>query len=109
MTNINDTLKERGSRYGTMEDNSNVTQELMNVLAKYGKNSSELSNIHWECIHQIFFKISRMVSGDCMYVDNAHDIVGYAKLLEDYLIKNQSCNLSVKERMEGNLCSKECC
>jgi len=84
MTKIKDTLKERGSRYGTMEENADLTSSLMAcVLEAPGREN--LAAIHEECIHMIFHKISRMVNGDCMYADNAHDIGGYAKLLEDWM------------------------
>jgi len=33
----------------------------------------------------IFHKISRMCIGDPYYADNAHDIAGYATLLEQYI------------------------
>ena len=33
----------------------------------------------------IFHKIARCVCGDHNYIDNIHDIVGYAKLLEEFL------------------------
>ena len=88
MTNIKDTLQERGSRYGSMEQNADLTAALMAcVLEAPGREN--LSNMHEECIHMIFHKISRMVNGDCMYADNAHDIVGYGKLLEDWINENQ--------------------
>lgn len=95
--NIEDTLKERGSRYGGIEGNSNVTQELMKTLEAWGENFGQLSNVHKECIHMIFHKISRMVSGDVDYIDNVHDIVGYAQLLENYLIKKEEDNKSIND------------
>jgi hypothetical protein len=83
---IEKTLIIRGSRYGTFEDNADITQALMAIIEESPK-AHELTNLHKECLHMIFHKISRMVCGDPMYVDNVHDIGGYAKGLEDYLIK----------------------
>lgn len=89
MKNIEKTLNERGSNYGSIIDNASVTQSLMEVIKEKGVNYDKLSEVHIECIHMIFHKISRMVSGNVNYVDNVHDIAGYATLLEDYLIDLQ--------------------
>jgi len=81
---VSDTLKERGNRYGSFNDNAVMTQEFMAVI-----DGHELTPAHRECLHMIFHKISRMVVGDQMYADNAHDIAGYATLLEEYI--NEQC------------------
>jgi hypothetical protein len=81
---VNDTLKSRGDRYGSFEDNSRICQELILVI-KSAPSFDKLDNAHLEAIHMIFHKISRMVCGDPDYADNAHDIAGYAMLLETYL------------------------
>jgi hypothetical protein len=85
MTNkIGKTLKERGSRYGSFEHNAKITQRLCNVL-KQAPNYDLLEEEHIEAFHMIFHKIARCVCGDPNYIDNIHDIVGYAKLLEEFL------------------------
>jgi len=83
---VDATLQERGSRYGTIEGNASTTQAMMDVVAQSPR-AGELTDVHMECLHMIFHKIARMVNGDPWYADNAHDIAGYAKLLEDYLTK----------------------
>ena len=89
MTNkIDKTLQERGDRYGTFENNARVTQALCDVI-KTAPNYDQLTDKHIEAYHMIFHKISRSVCGDPMYVDNIHDIIGYAKLLEGYLTKKE--------------------
>jgi len=88
MNDINKTLQERGGKYGRMEDNARVTQKLMGVLREES-GYDNLSMMHKECLHMIMHKISRMMCGDPWYADNAHDIVGYAKLLEDYQNEEQ--------------------
>lgn len=88
-TKLDKTLKDRGSVYGTFEDNARITQDLCDVL-KTAPNYGLLAKEHMEAYHMIFHKISRSVCGDPMYIDNAHDIGGYAKLLEDYLIKEKA-------------------
>ena len=85
---IEATLNERYSRYGTFEDNANITQELMEIIER-SPNFHKFTKQHKEAIHMIFHKISRMACGDPFYIDNVHDIVGYAKLLEDCLIALQ--------------------
>lgn len=91
MSNITQTLKERGSRYGTFEENAEVTQKLLDILLT-APSSGKLTVMHKEILHMICHKMSRMVCGDPMYVDNVHDIIGYAKGLEDYLIKKEGQN-----------------
>lgn len=86
---IDKTLQERGGRYGTFENNARITQALCDVI-KTAPNYDELTDKHIEAYHMIFHKIARSVCGDPMYVDNVHDIVGYAKLLEDYLVKEEA-------------------
>lgn len=81
---IEKTLQERGSRYGKFEDNARITQGFMRVLES-SPNYHELHDMHLEAYHMIFHKIARSVCGDPTYVDNAHDIVGYATGLENYL------------------------
>jgi len=85
---INETLKERGNCYGTFENNCNITQALCNVL-KTAPSYKQLTDNHIETYHMIFHKIARSVCGDPMYIDNIHDIIGYATLLEEYLINKE--------------------
>jgi len=106
MADIDKTLDERGSRYGSFEDNSNVVQSLMEVLETKGKNYNQFTRAHKEAVHMIFHKIARMVSGDPNYVDNVHDIVGYAKLLEEYLIEQEKKlekQAEIRKNLQNNL------
>jgi hypothetical protein len=80
------TLTERGCRYGSFEDNAIVTSGLMDVIEQAPR-YNDLSPVHVEALHMIFHKISRMVCGDPDYSDNAHDIIGYATKLEEYLLE----------------------
>lgn len=86
MSKIKNTLKERANNYGSFEDNSIITQALFTVLEK-APNFNKLSIVHKEAYRMIFHKIARSVCGNPNYIDNIHDIAGYALLLEDYLIK----------------------
>ena len=80
---VDNTLKQRGNRYGTFENNARLTQALMDVVDELGQN--DLSPVHREMVHMTFHKIARMCCGDQWYEDNPHDIAGYAKLLEDHI------------------------
>lgn len=83
---IDDTLSQRGGRYGKAEWNAQTIDDLMHTIER-GKAYKEWTPMHRQMVHMIMSKISRMVNGDPMYVDNVHDIVGYATLLEDFLTK----------------------
>ena len=83
---VNQTLEQRGSRYGEFEDVATVTHQLYQVISG-APSYNDLPPIQKEAYNMIFSKIARSVCGDPTYTDNIHDIVGYAKLLEDYLIK----------------------
>ncbi len=83
---VNETLKERDNRYGDFKYVARVTEDLMNVIS-FAPQWDNLTPVHKQAFHMIFSKIARSVCGDPMYTDNIHDIAGYAKLLEDYLIK----------------------
>lgn len=84
--NIETTLKERGSRYGTFESNAVLTQALMAAIECHPE-YEKLSPVHVEAFHMIFHKISRCICGDAYYKDTIHDISGYAKCLEEYIDK----------------------
>ena len=89
MTNkIESTIQDRESKYGSFNDNAKITQMLVDTL-KLGTNYKKLSKQHVEAFHMIFHKMSRCVCGDPYYIDNIHDIVGYARLLETYLLERQ--------------------
>lgn len=81
---IDNTLAERGSRYGEFINNASVAQDLKRVMAA-SSGWGAMDNDQRESLEVIAQKISRIVTGDPDYVDNWHDIQGYAKLVEDRL------------------------
>lgn len=87
MTKIDDTLAERGARYGDFTFHAEVAQQLQDVMrTDYGGVQwSHLSNIQKQALTTIADKIARILTGDPNYADNWHDIQGYAKLVEDRL------------------------
>jgi hypothetical protein len=85
---VNDTLGERGSKYGSYEEMAQISQQLKRVVTNYN-GYHNLSDVQRESISMIFSKIARAISGDPNYVDNWHDIAGYATLVEKTLTSKQ--------------------
>lgn len=79
---VEDTLKERGDRYGEFEDHAEISQALKDVVL-CNENFRTMTANKKEAIEMILHKIARIVNGDPNYKDNWHDIQGYAKLAED--------------------------
>lgn len=88
MSEIDATLAERGARYGDFSDHASVAQTLQTVMREQqsfcGRRGWEqLSADKRQALTVIADKIARILTGDPEYVDNWHDIQGYAKLVED--------------------------
>jgi hypothetical protein len=79
---IDDTLKERGKRYGDFSIHAAIAQELQ-VVIRDTEGWRRLSYDKKQALTVIADKIARILSGDPEYKDNWHDIQGYAKLAED--------------------------
>jgi hypothetical protein len=88
MTNINNILDERGSRYGDFSSNATTTQ-LIKQAINLGDNTDKLSFYQREALEMIAHKISRIVNGDANYMDSWIDIVGYAQLVIDKLQRDK--------------------
>ena len=83
-SDIDDTLEERGNRYGEFIYHAEVTQNIKRAM-KTGQNWAKLSDSMQESLEMIAHKIGRILNGDPNYKDSWHDIIGYAKLIEDTL------------------------
>jgi len=83
---IDETLNERGKRYGTFKRHSELSQSLFRTirvhLALEGKT---LPDVHTEALMMICHKIARIVNGDPNYDDSWRDISGYATLVEKHI------------------------
>lgn len=81
---IQDTLKERGSRYGDFKAQSIISQSfkiiLHNEISAKGMTSDKV-----EALEMIFSKIARIINGDPDYKDSWVDIAGYATLVANTL------------------------
>lgn len=88
MSDLTATLAERGSRYGAFDKHANIAQALQTVMR--GTDSIEtgwayLAPDMQQALTVIADKIARILNGDPAYIDNWHDIQGYARLVEKRL------------------------
>jgi hypothetical protein len=83
---VEQTLTERGNRYGTFDLHASITQQLKGVAQTFiNTHNKQLSPSQLEAIDMIFHKIGRILNGDPNYADSWHDIAGYATLVEQEL------------------------
>jgi hypothetical protein len=85
MNDIDTTLAERGSRYGSFAEHARVTQAIKSAMAD-SPNWARLADDQKEALEMIAHKAGRILNGDPDYHDSWHDIVGYTKLVADRLI-----------------------
>lgn len=84
MSDIEETLAERGSRYGSFTEHARITQSLKDAMT-VSPNWTRLAPDQKEALEMVAHKIGRILNGDPDYHDSWHDIVGYAKLVADRL------------------------
>ena len=84
MSNIDNTLSERGQRYGDFEGHAFITQELKDTMHA-SPNWARLKPDQKEALHMAAHKIGRILNGDPDYIDSWHDIIGYTRLVEQRL------------------------
>ncbi len=84
---VDDTLKQRGTRYGEFKNHANLSTNLKDKVfghqAAFG--SSQMSKVQQEAMSMILHKIARIANGDPNYIDSWTDIAGYAQLVVDDL------------------------
>ena len=76
---LEETLKERGARYGDFTDNAWLAQALKGII-RQGAGYGRLRPVHKEALDQICSKMSRIVTASPEYRDNWDDIAGYATI-----------------------------
>ena len=81
---INKTLEQRGERYGKFKDVAATTYALQEIL-RNAKNHEHMTDDQVIALDMICNKMARIVNGDPSYIDNWHDISGYATLVEQEL------------------------
>lgn len=103
--NVDSTLAERESQYGSFSDVAELTCDLMGDLLRH-----DMSFVQREALHMICSKLARIRCGDIDKIDSWHDIAGYATLVVQDLEKkaidadkiNQSDNRDWVEEIEKN-------
>lgn len=94
MADLNDTLAERGARYGSFADHAEIAQLLQAVMrGQIEPDGQPYLKTGWkyldadmrQALTTITDKIARILNGDPSYLDNWHDIQGYARLVEKRL------------------------
>jgi hypothetical protein len=83
-SDISETLRERGSRYGSFADHARVTQAIKAAMAA-SPNWTTLADDMREALEMNAHKVGRILCGDPDYHDSWHDIIGYTKLIADRL------------------------
>jgi hypothetical protein len=86
---IEATLAERGARYGNFAEHAVISQDLQNVM-RGTEGWGRLLADQKQALTVIADKVARMLNGDPRYIDNWHDIIGYAKLVETRMIESQT-------------------
>ena len=112
---VEDTLAERGARYGKFSDHARLAQELQTALHGYIVTKTHLGQdriiypwqrlpeVHAQALTVICDKIARILSGDCNYLDNWHDIQGYAKLVEDFIKEEKAKQEAERDKIYDEL------
>ena len=98
MSNIHDTLEDRGTKYGDWKNHAQISQDIQNDIIKGwfsrgdGKDWDEIPAYMLESLTMIANKIGRIINGDPYYDDSWQDIAGYATLVVDQLNKKEQEN-----------------
>lgn len=86
MSDVENTLNERGNRYGSFLGHAQVTQDLKAVIHFHLKERDKPLKVdQQEALDMICHKIGRIINGDADYADSWHDIAGYASLVDKRL------------------------
>lgn len=99
---IDETLKERGSRYGEFSGHANISQRIKDAMfdtAGWGR----LQPDQRECLEMVAHKIARILNGDPNYIDSWHDIIGYVRLVEKRLEHMEKLTPDSQEAIRQNL------
>lgn len=77
---VDDTLTERGGKYGPFVGHAQITQSLKEEMWESG-GWERLTPDQREALEMIAHKIGRILNGDPNYDDSWRDIAGYAMLV----------------------------
>jgi hypothetical protein len=88
MTTIQDTLTERGKRYGEFKEHAEISQNLKRTMWATPR-WVDLPDDIKEALEMIQHKIARVLNGDPEYDDNYRDVAGYSQLVLDRILKDK--------------------
>ncbi len=83
--NIDQTLIERGARYGEFSEHARITQAFKRAMVD-SPNWAILDDDMREALEMVAHKVGRILNGDPCYHDSWHDMIGYTKLVADRLL-----------------------
>ena len=89
MSEIDKILEDRGSRYGDFGVQAQTAQAIREAFQK-SQNWEYLPPYMREGLDLVATKISRMLCGDPMYMDNVVDILGYMTLVKTEMEKEHA-------------------
>lgn len=94
---VENTLAERGSRYGKFIEHATIAQKLQEVMRE-PSNWSQLDPDMKQALTVIADKIARILNGSADYSDSWHDIAGYALLVDGRLKEIEKTSLFESEK-----------
>ena len=90
---VENTLSERGARYGSFENHAKIAQQLQDVMRSSG-NWDHLAYDEKQALTTIADKVARILNAPCgtVYSDSWHDIAGYSLLVDKRIkaLENQT-------------------
>lgn len=84
MSDVNNTLNERGSTHGEFNVSARTVQTLKRAM-RNSPNWEKLADSQKESLEMIQHKIGRILHGNPNHADSWHDIAGYATLIDNSL------------------------
>lgn len=87
-TQIDATIKERGSNYGQWADNARGIQQIKHTF-QVQQGWVNLHSYQKEALEMMAVKIGRILAGNPDHADSWHDIAGYAILTEEAILKGE--------------------
>lgn len=88
MAEIDETLVERGNRYGNYLDQTTIIKNIETAIHESGNAGIawlDMESDQKDALYMIIVKMSRILNGDPDYADNWRDIAGYATLVAERL------------------------
>jgi hypothetical protein len=85
---IDDTLKERGTKYGEYTRQASIAQNIKYEM-RAATSWMKLEAYQRETLDMVANKLARILNGDPNYIDSWHDIIGYVRLVENELHRRE--------------------